>query len=572
MENTNLNPEMKQEAAPEIPSGNYEILNYSKLIDSDEPFVTLRFHLPVLKQTKDITVSLTEVKSNRFSEMIPASFTMDEDTPSKKYAEIIREAVLREFPKQQKLLTLLPQGFHWVGNRHVYVIGNYIINKGDLDICPYNPNNAFHYDFSSVTLQDAARWAKLYLSQGPDKAVLFLAALTPYLKTLSDYFALPNRTIHSFLLGKSGCGKTSFAKLLTESSAINLGTDTAALYAALQTYKDRPVLIDDLCLSASSREMDKKLERLSGLIQLTSSGGTTIVRGKEVEINRLALTVTGEYLPDSLSTRNRMVLVKCSETFSSEALTELQAHKNMFPAFVTAFLKWFLPREGKIRVMIADNLVKDTFEYKGKCGPQEQHVGYQRIMASNKLLKITSHVLMDFFCTIKAFKNNDELNRISKILGNGITTAIEDTLESVRTAPVESKILSVILDIIHHDPDDIMAKSYKHYMDSDHKLMFRYHNDYYYFRGEILAQYIESKCGEPMTTKKLSGELMKANLLVPHGGELSSPLPLELRPKKKSKKRYYRMSISALEDMLNKAYPGYFEQLSSPLIRQRKKK
>lgn len=47
MENTNLNPEMKQEAAPAIPSSNYEILYCSKLIDSDEPFVTLRFHLPV---------------------------------------------------------------------------------------------------------------------------------------------------------------------------------------------------------------------------------------------------------------------------------------------------------------------------------------------------------------------------------------------------------------------------------------------------------------------------------------------------------------------------------------------
>lgn len=301
--------------------------------------------------------------------------------------------------KQKKLLSLLPQGFHWVGNRNVYVIGNHILNKGNLDVCLYNPDDAFNYDLSAISTQDAVRWVKLYLSQGPNKAVLLLAALTPYPRTLSDYFALPTRTVHSYFLGSSGTGMTSFAKLLTESSAINLGTDTAALYAVLQTLTDRPVLIDDLNLASSPREAEKKLEKLTSLVHLTSSGGTTIVRGTEIKINRLALIATGEYLPVSASTRNRMVLVKCSEPFPSEALTELQAHKNMFPAFVVAFLKWLLPREGKICTMIAGNLVNDTFEYKGKCGPQEQYVGYQRSMASNKLLKITCHVLMNFFCS-----------------------------------------------------------------------------------------------------------------------------------------------------------------------------
>jgi len=569
MENTNLNPEMKQEVSPEV-SGNYEILYYSKMLDSDELFVTLRFHLPLLQQTKDVTVSMADVKSSRFSEIIPASFTMDDDTPSKKYAEKIREAVFKQVKNQQNIHTLLPQGFHWADNRNVYVIGNYILNRGNLNVCPYNPNNANNFDYSSIALQDAVQWVKLYLNQGPDKAVLFLTALTPYLKTVADFFALPTRTIHGFVLGKSGVGKTSFAKLLTASSAVNLGTDTAALYAALQTCTDRPVLIDDLNLSSSSREMDKKLEKLSTLVQLTSGGGTTIVRGKEVEINRLALIVTAEYLPKSPSTRNRMVLIKCAETFSSEALTELQANKNMFTAFVIAFLEWFLPREGKLRSMIAGNLVKDTFEYKGKCGPQEQYVGYQRIMASNKLLKIACYVLMHFLCSEKAFEDNNELNRIAKILDNGITTAIADTLESVRTDPAESKILSVILDIIHRDPDDIMAKSYEKYCKSDHKLLFRYRDDYYYFRGETLAQYVESKCGEPVALKTLSAELFKANLLVPYGGELSSHLPSDLLDKKsKHKKRYYRMSIPALEDLLEKSYPSYFEKMTSPLVRQR---
>ena len=478
-------------------------------------------------------------------------------------------SVLHSDLRQSHIKTLLPQGFHKLENRYVYVLGNEILNRGNENVCPYNPTDTVFSNASVIYPKDVIPWVKLFLEQGPDKSVLLLAAITPFLKPFTDSFNLPSKTITAFIVGKTGTGKTSFCRLLTSNAGINLGTDTAALYSALQSYTDIPVLIDDLNLSSSSREMEKKLERISSLIQLTSSGGKTIVRGKEIKISRLALLITAEYLPKASSTINRTVVIRAGDSFSSEALTELQASENMFNHFSILFLEWLLTYENKLHGMIADQLAKDTFEYKGRHGSQNEYSGFSRIMASHKLLKIAGYLLL----TCLYYSNeltSKELERLSRIVEDGITTAISDTLELVRSAPVDSKILAVLLEILHTDPDKIMAKSYTKFKESK-KLMFRYKDDYYYFKGETLARYFSSKCGEEISTKKLSAEFFDAKLLVPYGGELTMKLPLDIVGKKKHSKRYYRLSIPAMEDFLDKAYPGYLEKLNSPLFGQRNK-
>ena len=569
MENTT---NLQATAESESLSPNFEVVFFAKMHTTEELFVALRFKVAVTNQVKEVVLPLSVVNSPRFLESIPVGFVLDEEVPFKKYAEFLREKINEKVKTTTCTTTLLTQGFHCVDGRNMFVSKDCIINKGDADVLPYVPNGSISSNGTPINKKEAIQWVKLFLAQGEDKAVLLVAALVPYLKTISDRFSLPSKTVNAYVVGKSGSGKTSFSSLLAEGNSINLGTDTSALYAKLEGATDVPVLVDDLNLSSSQREMEKKLQRLSELIQLSSGGGVTVVKGKEIKAGRLGLLITAEYVPKSPSTINRTVVINCSETFSSKALTELQSKPNMFRDFVILFLTWLLANEARIRILIGNKLAKGTFEYVGKHDRQSEYTGWARIMASHKLLQISSYLLMRFLMDNKSFRDEDEKGRYAGLMEKGITQSIEDTLELVHTKTEMSKILSVILEVFYRDPDDIIAKSYKKFKESDKKLLFRYKNDYYYFRGESLSQYVEAKCGEPVAPKTLSGELFKANLLVPCGGELSAPLPLSVHGEKKSKhkKRYYRLSIPALEDFLYKNYSGrYFDAYLSPLIQQR---
>jgi hypothetical protein len=458
----------------------------------------------------------------------------------------------------------VPQGFLEVNGKWIYTVGDLIINDLNNKFIPYNPNKI---NFSNDGIMaKAIAWLKIYCNQGPAQSALLLSAITPFLRPITKMLGLPVTVANPYVVGKSGVGKTSYAELLTSpfgQRGINLGSKKSQIAAVHSQYIDKPMLIDDLNNTASSREYEKKLALLSELLQMTSCGGEILSDEGNIDFSKTSLIVTAETLIKSESSTNRVVVINFTEPFNADDLTYLQRNRNQYAHFLMKFIYFLCSQSSSLTEYIKTLMAAGEFNMDVEHEGKDAYIGWARISNSYTLMKLSQNLITAFLSTVA---NTNTCKEIYALLNNGIKTAIKDTLDSVKvTGPNStSELIEIVLDIFQNDENDIIADKYSEYKDETTYLFFRYKNTYY-FRTERLAEYIHDKFQKDYTSNAILAEL--ETILAFNSEGKSHHLPPKLRKKKNKDKdkRFSSLDVNKLIDRIRVRSSSYFDYAGSPI-------
>lgn len=560
----------------------FRVTGICKMHNTNHIYAMVWFEKSNLGIDREVAIPIKDAVNLKFGHLIPEGFVI--------VGQTLKETQKCIYDNIGKVLhtaivgKLLQQGYNYVDDRWVYVLGDTIINGSSQAYYPYNPRglkiDLSTDDVSADVEEDCiewTKWCKSYCKAGDAQAAMFLCALTPYLYPITEALRLPSKVVNAFVLGRSGTGKTSYAKLLTDigdgnPAGVNLNSDKKALVAELaENYIDRSFLFDDLNLSSSNREMEKKKTRLSEIVQMSSSEGNILIDDRTVNLNRTSLVITGEFLPNSASTVNRCVLIKFTEEFDADRLTKLQNHKKQYGVFVSKLIAWLCANADELVEMVQKYLDDGHFDYNASQIIPTEYVGYSRIINSYKLLKIVQILVMQFFAEQGLFESQEKYRKLNDRLDRGISRTISDTLEEVSIKQGVPDILAVIAETFANNADKVVAKKHEQYFDGP-KIFFR-DGPVYFCRGEALTTYISAKLNRDVNINAISRTLARAGLLEPYGGTYSakrSSCPDVAG--KVDNRRFYRLRVYALIDLVNSLYPNYLERTQSPIKELRPKK
>lgn len=537
----------------------YKIVRLLKMHESEEAYVVVHFTISNFDVDRDIIFSFADIKSGKFVKQIPDSFAMGR---LKQLQSDINDAIEHYMPD-----VLLPSGFSCVNGRWLYVLGDQILNRGDLAVFAHNPQQLHPYDGSAYQnpMIEAYHWCSVYCQQGDAQTALLLCALSPLLRPIVDPLELPCKTVNGYVVGTTGVGKSSYTQLVAslcgKCRGTNLANDKAAIMSALSEVRDEPFLVDDLSLSSSQREREQRMEKLSKLLQMTSSATDINVGGISLDVSRVAIMTTAEFVMTNPSTVNRNVIINMDGEMNGTALTYLQQNRNLYSYFIARFVEWICQLADSLQNVISRLLERGIFEMPVAHEHACRYFGFARVSASHKMLSITAYVLTYFFQIILKEAVQDSLPEFETRLYHGINTAIEDTLRSIKRPDHSTKIVDAMLEIFYCDPDHVIAKDIKEYLNHGGKYIFL-HQDVPYFKGEVLANYLTTLLGEEVSLKRLSNELMNAKLLSPRGAERSARFPQKYKDELTG--RFYKMNLSVIIDLLRSTY-GPMALWGSPL-------
>lgn len=543
-------------------------------------FVEVEFHLPafgIYHETKQIPLEDVD-QNNRLRSYVPICFIIGNST--KETLNFLRErinlALKYAEPKQ-----LLSQGYTLIEstNQWKYVLGDMILPNDDsegITLYAYNPKSV------KIALQKASpsnmyRWVRKYCDQGEDKTVMLLASLTPLLYPLFQNLEIPMSPVSVLFVAPSGAGKTSFASLLTswgetlQAKGVNLSSDSSFLFKEIGMHKDRTLLIDDCNLTSVENEKNKKLGRLSELIQLLCGAGGINIKGQEVNMERISMIITSELELAHFSAANRVILIRGAISFNPQELTWLQNLRWLFDNFIISFVSFICMNADELLLMIRRCMEQGEFDYKGAQLKADEYVGYMRVMTSNRVLCMIKQVLIQYLVEMNVFETNDrEKMEFADLLEKSIQRAVSGTLETIRKPSQISDVLMAFLNIFKKDIDEIYTEG-EEMFEEKKKLLFR-HKDVIYFQSESLASYLSSIIGRNVSIQALNQELLKAKLLLPYCGGYGTRIPAKLDPPKNVKNaRFHTINIYALMDLVRSVYPGIFDLIESPIRELRPK-
>ena len=539
---------------------NFSILGFGRMHGTDQLYVNIRFKVPSLGKNIDKFISLTDLKSQALELHIPDGFVLD-GVRFKDQAEFIRMKVNEELGSfQTKMTTLLPQGFSCIDDEWVYVFGNSIMNADPYKYVAVSTEKIRLQDFYVSNTNAFVDWCQRFCKQGSAQAALFLCSLIPYLRPILEPLGYPELTVNSFLEGPTGCGKTSWAKLVAtdwfgKTTGVNLGTDANAFFKEIAEYTDCTVLVDDLATSDSDSELEKRMRKFSELMQMNSAGGLIRAKGKDFDLNRVALIFTGEYLPNAASKLNRCLLLKMeNKELPVGNLTYLQQNQYLYRSCLLTFIYWVCTRSDELRVLVKEADEQNSFLFKGNHAAPSQYFGFGRVMSSCKLLMIAAYLFIEFLKDRHVFEHAEkEYMKLSKHLSEAVNKAVADTLESIQKVSESNRVLDALIEIFSFDNDGVVADSIDQFVKKE-KSIFFIHDNRIYVRNETLRDYLNDKFNCEVSSKSLSQELEKAHLFFGYGKDRSGDIPKTyLRGYKKNPKvkgRHYALSKRAISDLV----------------------
>ena len=548
----------------EIPG--LHIRRFLALFGTDRIFAEVEFENSIRQQNKKVLIPFSELKSTRLKNYIPEFFTMPNVLPEDMHKFIALRINDVWSVENKPFKTMFPPGYSYVDNKWVYAIGNTVIGS-DVSTPAYSLQ-----DFSlshKENLENSWIWVERFCNSGRAHAALFLCSLTPLLYPITSALGFQSHVAHAYVLGRSGCGKTSFSKLLTSAfghNGINLGSKKNKFFKSLST-PHIPLLVDDLNKTESNREYESKLKLACESISSTSCGGTIFTDDGILSLDQSSLILTAEVLVNIPSKINRMVLVKFDDNLEAEDLNFLQQESHHYKNFIYHFICWICRHHKVLTKQIESENQQLYFDLKVAHNGASKYVGFSRIAYSNKLLKIMSNIVMMFLCNNNVPKKNLEI--LNKIFNNSIDGAIQDTLEAVKASSSGSSVIDFIIDIFAYDINEVIAKDYYEYIKSkkisvQEKLFFRY-KKMYIFRLDEVAAYISHKTGNDISSSELLNELSKANLLKYNKEGYQPHLPQKLREESENNKRYSRLNLEVLSGLVEGIYCKISDACNSPI-------
>ena len=353
----------------EIPG--FQVLCFRRIYGSEDISVKVRFKNPYIGLNKVVILSMNEVKSSSaFRKKIPQSFSIPDVKPSNQI-ETLCYAINQALNRPDTMIEeALPQGFSFVENELFYVIGDCIFptaayEKGrsvlSNQFVTENPDDMkFLLPISEarkIKFERALDWVHSYCAQGPAQTVLFLCAMTPYIKHILPERFSEKSTVSAYVVGQSGFGKTTQIELLRTTDGkygLNLESDTKEILAGLASFRDRAVQIDDLNKTGSDSIRAKKESKVFSLLQMSSSAAGEI-RSKDVNVDlgNKALLFSAEYILPNFSTMNRTVLLHIRRAFDPETLTWLQQNRACYGRFLVHFISMICCHREKLQKILS---------------------------------------------------------------------------------------------------------------------------------------------------------------------------------------------------------------------------
>ena len=538
----------------------FRVLGLKKIGETNDYLVTLLFENQQIQLSETVTLSMSEVSSPaKFRKKIPPAFT----TPFKpsKMIEDLQYAIHQELNSPDFTVGYaLPQGFSFVGNELFYVMADTIFPAADYEkdrsvlsaeYIAENPGGTKSFlptsEARKIKLERAIDWVRLYCQQGPAQTVLFLCAMTPYMKHILPKGFSGGSAIPAFVVGQTGFGKTEQIKLLRTTDGVyglNLESDMKEIWAGLADFRDRAVQIDDLNKTGSNAVKENKEKKVYSLLQAgNSAAGKVCSKDVNVSLNNTALLISAEYVLPNYSTINRALLLHIREAFNPETLTWLQQNRAFYGRFLVHFISMICLHREKLKKSLTEYCNHESFQIPN-VGEPEEYEGFTRVHRHYKILRLTAHAIE--LC----ISNPEKRSELSRMFKDATNICVRDTLEAVRKLK-ESDVVIAFLELF--EQDKLIAKSVEKYFEKKEKLFFLY-EDHLYFKGAHLAIHLSRVLNKTVTAKMLSRELGSVNLLSLYGGSYSENLPSKLNKQYPDQGHFYRVNVNCLEEMLRSCY------------------
>lgn len=167
-----------------------------------------------------------------------------------------------------------------------------------------------------------------------------------------------------YIVGRQGLGKTTCAKNICQlfdrsdgaiADVYDAGSTGAAMRNALANARDRPVLLDDVCLSTNRSKQRERRDLAAQLIRIAANETpiSKMAGGHEIYVSCAAsLVVTGEIPMETPSDVTRCIMVQITEQMTDDT-DELRL---MAATAMRDFLLWFSDRHAEFSVRIHEEL------------------------------------------------------------------------------------------------------------------------------------------------------------------------------------------------------------------------
>lgn len=325
-----------------------------------------------------------------------------------------------------------------------------------------------------------------------------------------------------YLIAPQGFGKTTAAKRLCQlfdnpadmiADVYDAGSTTTALRDALTDARDRPVMLDDICLSTGSANQRKRRELAAQLVRYAANETPlTKKSGKQSHTQMCAasLVVTGEIPFEARSDVTRCIIVRIQQQMTGDT-DELRT------AAATAsqgFLIWFAARYEMLCIKIR----QDFYDFCDK----SMHKSEPRVQKNLFILYWLLCQFIEFSADVQAIATSHQAVFVQK--GEQALRQVWDNIQA-ELRRIENRPPSVT---------DAIVEGLQ-----SHKLRAFYHNGCVCVRTSDLTEYLRQVyCRSDINAVKVASTLRKNNLLSLDNSGKST--------KKIDGKRYWCIPASAL--------------------------
>ena len=499
-------------------------------------YVAVKFSDDINSQV--VRIPQTDIQSMHIKKYIPKWFRLNMVMIPAVEKVICNHIIRRSRELKPKQYRMVHQGYNFLEDKVIYVWGDKIINCPDQE--KYNIADKYYSPkFKNHKIGESLDFILRFSNLGEHMdrkndfcfpAVLIIAALVPFVLPLIDPAKREMYNFVTYIIGPSGTGKTSVAKLLTNFlyddikcenciNMIDLASDDKSI-ESFSRFKDCAVLLDGLKKNDDRSLVHTKETNASKVISSLRGTGNYDKKSTNVMINAHVFMTADYYIDKAMI--NRVLAVKMPDVFNRELLTWLQDNRdlwlNIVDAFISAICRFFDTISRRFNDALSE------YEYKDKHAQNE--IGWYGVKNFEALLMTT----VDLYNTLiygRGIITPPEISEFKR----SIKESVEETLklyavdkEFIKEIEEVKKFISRIFndkDIVITDIEEFIGDErltiFQTYSEGhvDDKVFYDETKESYYVTTKAYNKIMDSKC----SAKALSQLFSKFKIIKEKGGK-----------------------------------------------------